>query len=80
MNTFPGGIARVTMLLPARPRFDTFPVAQIVTKAVAPIPAPTEGPRVVTYNRDALCLAVRLAGGCAECDAMGKQTCDKVKR
>lgn len=79
MSTFPGGIARVTLSLPARPRFDMFPVAQIVT-VVAPLPEPTEGARAVTYDRDTLCLAVRMAGGCGECDERGKHTCEKVKR
>lgn len=80
MNTFPGDIARVTLSLPARPRFDLFPVTQMVGKSVAPTPEPAEGTRVVTYDRDMLCLAVRMAGGCAECDERGGHTCDKVKR
>lgn len=80
MTDFPGGIARVTLSLPARPRFDMFPVAQALGDTVAPLPEPTTGKRTVTYNRDMLCLAVRLAGGCAECDKYGGRTCDKVKR
>lgn len=63
----------VTLAYPANSRLSNIAVNGTATTR-------PDGKVQQTVTREQLCLVVCALGGCAECDAIGKQTCDKVKR
>lgn len=64
----------VTLNYPATSR-----LADIAVSGQTPVPC-GEDRMQQTYTREQLCLVVCALGGCAECDALGGRTCEKVKR